>query len=155
MCGDIMSEISLKLEFSIWFEENIVSYLCNLAGVKDVLIDVNKSDIYIKYDESIISTYVLVKEIQLFLSKVNEPFVLGFDKYIDEDVVEEEVYIKRLCCEYCLMGAIEELMYKDCIISVNTDFDFHNKDNVKIIIKYKEEIEEQELNNIKDYLINL
>ena len=39
-----MLELSLKLEYSIWFEENIVSHLCNLDGVKNVLIDVNKSD---------------------------------------------------------------------------------------------------------------
>jgi len=132
-----MHELSLKLNESHWYDIEIKDYLLTQKEVQEV--DINNNKIYIKYTNK---NYlkILIKEIKLFLSILNEPAILYFNKHSNNKLSEHTICIKDLCCEYCLMGTIEDLLCKEGIISAYTDFDFINKENVNINITYDDSI---------------
>ena len=149
-----MYELTLKLNESHWCDIEIKEYLLTQKEIQEV--NINNNEIYIKYtNKNYIN--ILIKEIKLFLSILNEPAILSFNKHRNNNLKEYTKNIKDLCCEYCLMGTIEDLLYKEGIVSASTNFDFINKQNVKINITYdndiipKEEILkiEKEINYIK------
>lgn len=96
----------------------------------------------INYDNKIIDDKIILKEIYLFLDiyNINKeiPSLLGFNKYKD-NVTKYEATIKDACCEYCLMGFIEDLYEKDGIISVKTNYHI-DLWNIKINISYDNSI---------------
>ena len=145
-----MYEITLKLNESHWYDIEIKDYLLTQKEVQEV--DINNKEIYIKYSNK---NYlkILIKEIKLFLSIINEPAILYFNKHSNNKLSEYTISIKDLCCEYCLMGTIEDLLYKEGIISASTDFDFINKKNVNINITYDDSIiTKKEILNIEEKL---
>jgi copper chaperone CopZ len=76
----------------------------------------------------------------LFLGINTIPSLLAFDKHSKNKLEKATITIKDLCCEYCLMGMIEELLFIDGIDKVDSDFDYMNKKNVKFNIMYDENI---------------
>ena len=75
-------------------------------------------------------------EVELFLDVVKFPSLIGFDKHSKNKLLDYEMIINDLCCEYCLKTNIDILFETDGIESVRTDFDYINKKDVKIFIKY-------------------
>ena len=68
---------------------------------------------------------------------------------------KDTIVIKDLCCEYCLMSMIEDLLEIDGIESAFTDFDYHKKNNVNIFITYNDKlIKNNQLNEIKEKFNN-
>lgn len=140
-----MNKLTLKLDCEIYNE--IKSYLLDLNGVDEVLI--SKDEITVIYNDEGIDVYMLKGEIELFLEIDKTPSIIGFNKYNITDN-KYDIYINDLCCEYCLKGFIEELLMIDGIVEAYTDFDYVNKKNVKIMIKYDSSIiSMDEINNLE------
>lgn len=140
-----MNKLTLKLDCEIYNE--IKSYLLDLNGVDEVLI--SKDEISVIYNDEGIDVYMLKGEIELFLEIDKTPSIIGFNKYNITDN-KYDIYINDLCCEYCLKGFIEELLMIDGIVEAYTDFDYVNKKNVKIMIKYDSSIiSMDEINNLE------
>lgn len=140
-----MNKLTLKLDCDIYNE--IKSYLLDLNGVDEVLI--SKDEITVIYNDEGIDVYMLKSEIELFLEIDKTPSIIGFNKY---NIIDNkyDIYINDLCCEYCLKGFIEELLMIDGIVEAYTDFDYVNKKNVKIMIKYDSSIiSMDEINNLE------
>ena len=129
-----MNRIILKYDCDLYTD--LSSYLLGLNGINDVLIDMDKGTIDILYDFSIISLYIICREIGIFLGIDKISSLIGFDKCFNTKLEHYEIIIKDLCCEYCLKGNIEELLLVDGISKVTTDYDYMNKVNVKIDILY-------------------
>lgn len=91
-----------------------------------------KNEIYIEYDSSIISIKILKMEIILYLNIKNIPSIVSFDKHYEQGIKEDIIIIEDLCCEYCLKGMIEDLFDCDAIKSAYTDFNYIDKNNVNI-----------------------
>lgn len=140
-----MNKLTLKLDCEIYNE--IKSYLLDLNGVDEVLI--SKDEITVIYNDEGIDVYMLKSEIELFLEIDKTPSIIGFNKYNITDN-KYDIYINDLCCEYCLKGFVEELLMIDGIVEAYTDFDYVNKKNVKIMIKYDSSvISMDEINNLE------
>ena len=77
-------------------------------------------------------------EVELFLDVVKFPSLIGFDKHSKNKLLDYEMIINDLCCECCLKINIDKLFETEGIESVGTDFDYDyiNKKDVKIFIKY-------------------
>lgn len=58
-----MEKLSLKLDCSVLYDEDLNKYLTSLKGVNLVRIDRNNFDIYIEYDSNVISLKILKYEI--------------------------------------------------------------------------------------------
>ena len=139
-----MNRIILKYDCDLYTD--LSSYLLGLNGINDVLIDMDKGTIDILYDFSIISLYIICREIGIFLGIDKISSLIGFDKCFNTKLEHYDIIIKDLCCEYCLKGNIEELLLVDGISKVTTDYDYMNKVNVKIDILYDSRlIDEKEI----------
>ena len=136
--GEIMDRLTLKLESGL--NNEIKDYLMQLDGINDVDVDLEKDIIHLLYDSFVISINVILKEIKLFLNIYNTSSVIEFDKHYDNGVNEYVININDLCCEYCLMGIIEELVMVNGIVSANSDYDNINKENVKVLLCYDKDI---------------
>ena len=75
-----MNELKLKFENTIFYN-GIEDYIGSLKGIKEVKMDKENNEIYVKYDSSIISILVLQNEILLFLNSLRIPAIVGFNKY--------------------------------------------------------------------------
>ena len=69
---------------------------------------------------------------------INIPDLIFFDKY-NNDIEIYNIVIKELCCEYCLMSNIEELLLIDGINKASTNFD-KSKKNIRISIEFNPNI---------------
>ena len=142
-----MDKITIKIDGSWYLNNELINYLMSLNGVKSSKID--DGEIYIEYYSSVIVLKVLKLELLAFLNCLNLPSIIAFDNHL-ENTNKDTIVIDNLCCEYCLKGMIEELLETDGINSATTDFDYHDKRNVKIFITYdKEKINSLELEKIK------
>ena len=135
-----MEKLSLKLDCSVLYDEDLNKYLTSLKGVNLVRIDRNNFDIYIEYDSNVISLKILKYEILYCLNLLRIPSIIGFDKHSTCMISKKKIVIKDLCCEYCLKGMMEDLLEIEGIISAYTDFDYINKYNVNIFITYDKNI---------------
>ena len=135
-----MEKLSLKLDCSVLYDEDLNKYLTSLKGVNLVRIDRNNFDIYIEYDSNVISLKILKYEILYCLNLLRIPSIIGFDKHSTCMISKKKIVIKDLCCEYCLKGMMEDLLEIEGITSAYTDFDYTNKKGVNIYITYDENL---------------
>lgn len=68
-----MEKLSLKLDCSVLYDEDLNKYLTSLKGVNLVRIDRNNFDIYIEYDSNVISLKILKYEILYCLNLLRIP----------------------------------------------------------------------------------
>lgn len=144
-----MKKFKLKLDSTI--NSELHDYLLQLTGINEVKIDKLDNSIYVLYSEDIIPLKILKLEIKAFLEIDNNfPNFLSFDKYSDNILENEIIIINDLCCEYCLKGMIEDLFDTDGIDTAYTNYDYHDKHDVKIFIKYDNQIiNKTEIDKIK------
>ena len=135
-----MKELTLKVEYLYGVDEEFELYMKDFNGIEEAKYDKDTLDVYIKYDETKISINRIKLEVFLFLGINTIPSLLAFDKHSKNKLEKATITIKDLCCEYCLMGMIEELLFIDGIDKVDSDFDYMNKKNVKFNIMYDENI---------------
>mgnify|MGYP001851919962 FL=1 len=135
-----MQKLTLKLDCSVLYDEDLNKYLTSLKGVNLVKIDKNNFDIYIEYNSNIISLKILKYEILYCLNLLRIPSIIGFDKHSTCMISKKKIVIKDLCCEYCLKGMMEDLLEIEGITSAYTDFDYTNKKGVNIYITYDENL---------------
>jgi len=112
------------------YDKELSSYLLSQKGITKCDID---------YDSKIISAKIIKQFIYLYLS-IKIPTILSFEKKNISNYVSHTITIKDLCCEYCLMGTIEDLFETDGILSAKSNYDFNNKFNVKIDVSYDKKI---------------
>ena len=145
-----MEKLTLKIDGSNFFNDDLKNYLNSLNGVIDSKIDGKNDEIYVEYDSSIISLKLLIIEISLYLDTTKRTFIFSFDKHRNSKNKKDTIVIKDLCCEYCLMSMIEDILEIDGIESAFTGFDYHKKNNVNIFITYNDKlIKNNQLNEIK------
>lgn len=125
-------ELTLKYDYLI--DKEIKDYLLKINGIEDIKINLDTGEIYIKYNN--ISIKLILMEVELFLDVVKLPSLIGFDKHSKNKLLDYEMVINNLCCEYCLKINIDKLLTIDGIESANTNFDYYNHKEVKIFIKY-------------------
>ena len=130
-----MNKITIELDTIL--DKGLLEYLKTIDGIENC--DINEGKISIVYKDNI-SLFVIVKEICLYLDILKIPSILSFDKYLPNNLKEYQILINDLCCEYCLMSDIEELLYINGINSAYTDYDFKDKNNVAIYITYDSSI---------------
>lgn len=146
-----MQKITLKIEYSAFFNDDLINYLSSLDGVIASNINKDNNEIYVEYDSSVISLKLLKTEIILYLDLTKIPSIISFDKHCKNNIKKEKIIVEDLCCEYCLKGMIEDLLEIDGIESAYTDFDYVNKYNVNIFITYDEKlINNDKLNELKE-----
>lgn len=148
-----MNELKLKFENTIFYN-GIEDYIGTLKGVKEVKMDKENNEIYVKYDSSIISILVLQNEILLFLNSLRIPAIVGFNKYSKNITKKRYFSIKDICCEYCLMGFIQDLLLIDGIELADINFEdylFADRD-IPLYIEYDESIISYE--EIEKYIEN-
>ena len=126
--------MELTLKYDCLIDKEIKDYLLKINGIEDIKINLDTGEIYIKYNN--ISIKLILMEVELFLDVVKFPSLIGFDKHSKNKLLDYEMVINDLCCEYCLKTNIDILFETDGIESVRTDFDYINKKDVKIFIKY-------------------
>lgn len=135
-----MQKLTLKIDYSDFFNKDFINYLSTIDGIKLVKMDNMNDEIYIEYDPSIISLKLLKMEILLYLDIVKIPSIIAFNKHDVGNLNKYTMIIKNLCCEYCLKGMIEELLETNGISSAYTDFNYIDKNNVNIFITYDTKI---------------
>lgn len=133
-----MKELTLKVD-NVFLNE-IDVYLLSLKGIEKVKVDYDNNEIYIKYDDKIITLNILKMEILSYLELLNIPSIISFNMHSKNKLVDYELIINDLCCEYCLKGIIEELLLITGIDFVGSNFDYKNKKNVLIYIKYDSQL---------------
>lgn len=126
--------MELTLKYDCLIDKEIKDYLLKINGIEDIKINLDTGEIYIKYNN--ISIKLILMEVELFLDVVKFPSLIGFDKHSKNKLLDYEMIINDLCCEYCLKTNIDILFETDGIESVRTDFDYINNKDVKIFIKY-------------------
>ena len=150
-----MNKLTLKIEYSDFLDKELNEYLSSLNGVFFSKVDMEKNEIYVEYDSTIISIKVLKMEIILYLNLNNTPSIISFDKHYEKGIKEDVIIIEDLCCEYCLKGMIDDLLGYDAIKSAYTDFNYIDKNNVNIYITYDDKaLKSDELNKLKNKLNN-
>lgn len=130
-----MNKITIEIDTIL--DKGLLEYLKTIDGIENC--DINEGKISIVYKDNI-SLFVIVKEICLYLDILKIPSILSFDKYLPNNLKEYQILINDLCCEYCLMSDIEELLYINGINSAYSDYDFKDKNNVVIYITYDSSI---------------
>lgn len=130
----MINKVILKYDCDLY--DDLSLYLLNLKGINNVIVNKKDNIIEILYDFSLISLYIISKEIELFLQIDKIPSLIGFDKCSNSKLEHYYIIIKDLCCEYCLKSNIWELLVIDGVCKVYTDFDYKCKDNVRINILY-------------------
>jgi copper chaperone CopZ len=131
-----MKNLTLKINDWDWINQELDQFLNTQTGIIDSITNIKKNIIDIKYDSEKTNIIIIMKYIRLFLSIGNEPTMLEFNKHSQNELNEYTMKIEDLCCEYCMMGIIEELFEIDGIEEVNSDFDFDKRENINIFIKY-------------------
>ena len=126
--------MELTLKYDCLIDKEIKDYLLKINGIEDIKINLDTGEIYIKYNN--IGIKLILMEVELFLDVVKFPSLIGFDKHSKNKLLDYEMVINDLCCEYCLKTNIDILFETDGIESVRTDFDYINNKDVKIFIKY-------------------
>ena len=126
--------MELTLKYDCLIDKEIKDYLLKINGIEDIKINLDTGEIYIKYNN--ISIKLILMEVELFLDVVKFPSLIGFDKHSKNKLLDYEMVINDLCCEYCLKTNIDILFETNGIESVRTDFDYINNKDVKIFIKY-------------------
>lgn len=145
-----MNKITIEVDTIL--DKGLLEYLKTIDGIENC--DINEGKISIVYKDNML-LFVIVKEICLYLDILKIPSILSFDKHLSNNLKEYQFLINDLCCEYCLMSDIEELLYINGINSAYSDYDFKDKNNVVIYITYdssiisKEELDKlnKEFNN--------
>lgn len=146
-----MNKLKLKFDDIVFINKDLINYLLSLDEVTLTEINDVNNEVYVEYNQSIISLKVLKMEI-LFYLDLKFPSIVSFDKFASGDEVKNnKITINDLCCEYCLNAMIEELLEIEGIESAYTDFDYINKRDVNIFITfYAKLINSAKLNEIKD-----
>lgn len=140
------------IEFDTFLDKGLLEYLKTIDGIENC--DINEGKISIVYKDNM-SLFVIVKEICLYLDILRRPSILSFDKHLTNKLEEFKLVINDLCCEFCLMHDIEELLYVDGINSAYTDYDFDDKNNVVIYITYDSSIiSKEELDKLSEEFNN-
>ena len=140
----MVNKVILKYDCDVY--DDLSEYLLTLNGIENVVINKDNNTILLLYVSSMISLYIICRVIGIFLGIDKISSLIGFDKCFNTKLEHYEIIIKDLCCEYCLKGNIEELLLVDGISKVTTDYDYMNKDNVKIDILYDSRlIDEKEI----------
>lgn len=133
-----MNKITFKFDF--WLPNELSDYLLQLKGVNDVEVDKEQDIISVSYDSNTISDEVIYMDILAFLELQKVPSLLEFDKHSDEETNNYEFTIKSLCCEYCLKSNIEYLFKMTGIESASSDFNYTDKNDVRINITYNNQV---------------
>ncbi len=143
-----MKHLTLKLE--CWIDMEVLQYLMQLDGVDKVEVNEDKDTLDIYFDDKIIPLKILVMEVELFLKIDKVPSIIGFDKNSDKELIKKTVTIDDICCEYCVMGNVYDLLLMKGIEKVSTDYDFEKWENVNFFIEYdKDLISEEDVNKWK------
>lgn len=146
-----MNEFTLEIDCLMHWE--LKNYLLSQPGV----LEVNISDstyflINIKYNSHLISPKILKMETLLFLDCLNAPCIISFDKHSNHKIKKYNIIIKNLCCEYCLLGMIDDLLMIDGIEQANSHYEdnYNRRENVIISIYYDPTIiKEQEIQKLE------
>lgn len=133
-----MSEVTITLE--TWGHRELEAYLKSLSGVNDAHVDDDGLiNIYVKYDSSLISSNILYYEIYTFLNVRRVPSMTKFDKFSVNKVEDYTVNLDSFCCEYCVMGAIEDLFFIEGVVKVDSnisDCAYAQNEVLEISVKY-------------------
>lgn len=140
----------LTLNLVCWIDMEVLEYLMQLDGVAKAEVNEDKDTLEIYYDDKIIPLKVLVMEVELFLKMEKTPSIIGFDKNSQKELVKKVVTVDDICCEYCVMGNIYDLLFMKGIEKVTTDYDFVEWRNINFFIEYdKDLISEEDVNKWK------
>ena len=136
-----LNELTLKFNPNVCLYKGLKEYLEALNGIDEIKTDIDNEELYIKYDHNIIKLEILLKEIEVYLDILKIPSLLGFDKHSQNNNELYKTKIKDICCEYCLMGFIEELLLLPEIVKLQTDYDdIENNKNFIINIEYNKNL---------------
>lgn len=140
----------LTLKLGCWVDYAVLDYLMQLDGIDKVEVNEDKDTLDIYYNDVIISLMIILMEIEFVLQVQKIPYVIGFDKHSNKVLKEKEVIVDLVCCEYCVMGNIYDLLGINGIDKVCTDYDGIKSNNIKFFISYDDNIiSEEDVNNWK------
>ncbi len=148
-----MKNLTLLINDIDWLNKELEEYLLTQEGINNCKVNPEDNEINIIYDSKITNITIIKNHIYLFLSITNGSSIIAFDKHSNNELCKYKIIIEDLCCEYCLMGMIEELLETMGIEKASSDFDYRNKVNVSIDIEYdKSLIKLEEIKEIEKEL---
>ena len=89
----------LTVQLDVILKKDLKEYLLSINGVLDVNVDYEKENVDIVYDDKIISSYILKRELNLFFDR-DFPIIISFDKHCENGKGYNFV-IDDACCEHC------------------------------------------------------
>lgn len=134
-----MKELTITFD-NVWLDKELKEYLLSQNGIHNVEIDDKSETINIRYNPKLINIKIIILEILAFMNMLKTPSIILFNKHSKKTLLKTTIIIKDLCCEYCLKGMIEELLFINGIEKVDTNFDYTNKKDVALNIEYDKEI---------------
>lgn len=120
-----------------YLDVGIDEYLLTVKGINEV--NVNGKEVIISYDSKLISLKVIKLEIYLFLG-IKNPGILMFNKNSDIELTINNYILDDICCEYCLLGKIDELLDTKGIYKIINDYDGDPRKKVNLEISYDKEV---------------
>lgn len=120
-----------------YLDVGIDEYLLTVKGINEV--NVNGKEVIISYDSKLISLKVIKLEIYLFLG-IKNPGILMFNKNSDIELTINNYILDDVCCEYCLLGKIDELLDTEGIYKIINDYDGDLRKKVNLKISYDKEV---------------
>lgn len=126
-------------------DEELEKYLLMQNGINEVKIAFENSccEITVTHDKKT-TPEIIMKHINLF-EKNKWPIILSFDKGQKENSKTFKHIVADLCCEYCYKGLVQDLFDNENIISVQSNFDFHETYNIEFTIGYKDNYTTEEI----------
>ena len=122
-----MNDIKIKFSYLIDASlKGLEEYFKTIDGVEECSVNLSEESIRIKYNDKL-NVMMIVNEIKLYSKEENDCFIAHFEKYVDDELGEYIYHTDDLCCEYCYMGALYELIQMDEIVCVNTDFGWNEE----------------------------
>lgn len=134
-----MKKLTITFD-NVWLSKELKEYLLSLNGIHNVEIDLKYETINIRYNPKLINIKIIILEILAFMNTLKTPSIILFNKHSKKTLLKTTIIIKDLCCEYCLKGMIEELLFINGIEKVDTNFDYINEKDVLLNIEYDNEL---------------
>ena len=143
----------MKLKVNGVVRPEIKEYLLSQDGITNV--DVNYDDFFIEINvehDDKVTPVMVMKYIDLFCEYKYSRLV-EFNKVTNKEVKILKYNVYDMCCEFCYMNLMQDLLENDNIISAKSDYDLRRSAfNVNFTIEYINSSEEDIIKYIKEHI---
>lgn len=135
----------MKIKVDMLINPELKDYLLTQEGITDAFIDYNNYyvELDIKYNKKtnpiIIGEYIKLFENKKYLD------IVEFTKDCEGELNTLEYNVDDICCQNCYLSLMTNLYENEKIISVKSNYDFKNNQDVKFNITYMSDYSEEKV----------